>query len=81
MGTSVVAFPLHRQHKLVSGIADVLSTKHGEDATLFWRQTAKDLLRQFGDSGVDPQSAENEVRNLLYAVIAQIEASAMKAQG
>lgn len=81
MSPSVIAFPLHRQHTLVSGIAGLLGAKHGEDATLFWRQTARDLLRQLGDNGVDPKSAENEVRSLLYAVIAQMEESALKAQG
>lgn len=81
MRTDIVAFPLHRQHKLVSGIAHVLRSKHGDDATLFWRQTARDLLQQMAQNGIAAHAAEEEVRSLLYAVIAEIEAGAAKARG
>lgn len=81
MSTVVVAFPLHRQQKLVSGIADALRSKQGEEATLFWRETAKRLLRQLAESGVAIRSAEDQVRNLLYAVMAEIEAGAIEARG
>ena len=81
MNSGIVAFPLYRQRKLVSGIVHILRSKHGEDATLFWRETAKELLGQLAKSGVDLASAENQVRDLLYAVIAEIETPAAEAQG
>lgn len=81
MNTVVVAFPLHRQQKLVSGIAHVLRSKQGDDATLFWRETAKGLLHQLAENGVAIRSAEDQVRSLLYAVIAEIEADAVEARG
>ncbi len=81
MSSNVVTFPLHRRRKLLSGIAHVLRSKHGAEATLFWRETAKGLLRQLTAEGVEPQAAEQEVRNLLYAVLAEIEADAATAKG
>lgn len=81
MNTVVVAFPLQRQQKLVSGIAHVLRSKQGDDATLFWRETAKGLLHQLTQSGVALQSAEDQVRSLLYAVIAEMEADTIAARG
>lgn len=81
MNAVVVAFPLHRQQKLVRGIAHVLRSKQGDDATLFWKETAKGLLRQLAQNGVAIGSAEDQVRSLLYAVIAEIEADAAQARG
>lgn len=81
MQSNVVTFPLHRQQKLVSGIAHVLRSKQGEEATLFWRETAKGLLQQLAVNGADAQSAEAEVRDLLYVVLAELEADAATARG
>ncbi|MEO3998729.1 DUF6074 family protein [Mesorhizobium sp. CAU 1732] len=78
---SITAFPLCRQQKLLHGIANVLRSKQGETATLFWRETAKGLLQQLVANGIDLAAAEEEVRNLLYAVLAEIEADAVSAKG
>jgi hypothetical protein len=77
----VRAFPLHRQRKLVSGIARVLGAKQGEDATRFWRDTAKGLLQRLTANGVGQQAAEEEVRGLLYAVLSELEINAAEARG
>jgi hypothetical protein len=71
--SSVVAFPLYRRQKLVNGISSVLRAKQGDDATLFWRETAKHLLQQLLASGVQQQAAEQEVRQLLYAALRELE--------
>jgi hypothetical protein len=73
MSASVVTFPLYRRQTLLSRIAHALRVKHGEEARLFWRETAGDLLSQLTESGVGPGMAEEEVRNLLYAALAEIE--------
>ena len=80
MNSKVAAFPLSRRRKLVSGIANVLRSKQGEMATLFWRQTAQGLLRELAANEIDLAAAEVEVRNLLYAVLAEIEAHAVSAK-
>lgn len=74
--TTIAAFPLSRQQKLVRGIAGVLGSKQGEEATLFWRETAKALLQNLAESGVDARSAEDQVRDLLYSVLAELETDA-----
>lgn len=76
MGSNVVAFPLCRQRKLVTGIAHMLHSKQGEAATLFWRETAQSLLQRLMASGLDRAAAEEQVRELLYAVLAEVEAEA-----
>lgn len=81
MSSGVVAFPLCRQRKLLSGIANVLRSKQGETATLFWRETAQSLLKQLAANGVELAAAEEEVRSLLYAVLAEIEADTVSARG
>jgi hypothetical protein len=81
MGPSIIAFPLSRQRQLVSSVADALRSRQGESATLFWRETAKDLLRQLAANGVEARLAEDQVRNLLYAVVAELETDAVKASG
>lgn len=81
MHSTVTAFPLCRQQKLLRGVAAVLASKQGEEATLFWRDTAKALLQNLIGRGVDAQSAEDEVRDLFYAVMAEIETDAEKRRG
>jgi hypothetical protein len=81
MSSSVVVFPLCRQRKLLRDTANVLRSKHGETATLFWRDTARSLLQHLAAKGIDPAAAEEEVRNLLYAVLAEIEANVVSARG
>ncbi|WP_028034132.1 DUF6074 family protein [Chelativorans sp. J32] len=80
MSASVVSFPLYRQQKLLSGIAQALRTKHGDEANLFWRETARNLLQQLTANGVDVRAAEEEVRYFLHAVLLQIETDATKAE-
>jgi hypothetical protein len=77
----VRAFPLHRQRKLVSGIARVLGSKQGEEATLFWRETAKSLLQRLIENGVQQAAAEDEVRALLHVVLSELETDAATARG
>lgn len=81
MGSEIIAFPLHRRRKLVSDLVCVLSSKHGDDATAFWRETAKTLLRQLATAGVENDDAQDQVRSLLYAVVSEMEADAVKAKG
>lgn len=81
MESEIIAFPLHRRPKLVSDLASVLNSKHGDDATAFWRETAKTLLRQLVSAGVADDDAQDQVRRLLYAVVAEMEAEAVKASG
>lgn len=69
----VVAFPLYRRGKLVTGIAGVLRAKHGEEANVFWRETAKALIQQLVASGVGNGPAQDEVRALLHAVVMELQ--------
>jgi hypothetical protein len=70
MGSSgVVAFPLYRQRAVVTALSASLAEKHGEEANLFWRDTAKRHLQQLLAAGVPLQQAEEEVRRLLYVVL------------
>jgi hypothetical protein len=70
--SNVVAFPLHRQQKWVQSIARVLASKNGEDANLFWRNTAKEILGQLSAYGVEEEAAEQQVRKLLHTVLNEI---------
>ena len=79
--SSVRAFPLSRRAGLVNGLVHVLQSKHGEDANLFWRDTAKELLRQLTAVGVEMERAQEEVRDLFYRVLAEMQADRAKAQG
>lgn len=81
MGSEIIAFPLDRRRKLVSDLASVLNSRHGDDATRFWRDTAKTLLSQLLSAGVANEDAQDQVRSLLYAVVAEMEAGAFKARG
>ncbi|RAZ82990.1 hypothetical protein DPM33_33710 [Mesorhizobium hawassense] len=68
----ITVFPLDRRRKLVEGIARVLQSKNAEDASAFWRSTVKTILVQLSKSGIAPGSAEQEVRTLFNAVLAEI---------
>lgn len=81
MGSEIIAFPLHRRRHLIIELASALRAKHGQEATQFWRDTAKKLLHQLSLTGVAIEDAQDQVRNLLYAVIAEMEADTMKASG
>lgn len=81
MHSTVAAFPLCRQQKLLGGIAAVLASTQGEEATLLWRETAKSLMQNLVERGVDARSAEDEVRDLFYAVMAEIETDARVRSG
>lgn len=56
--SNVVAFPLHRRQTWVQSIARVLASKNGEDANLFWRNTAKEILGQLSAYGLEAEAAE-----------------------
>ena len=74
---SVVAFPFHRRRDLVSGVARVLGNKHGEAANIYWRRTAKRLLRLAMGMGLEREAAESEIRALLHAVLREIQHNAL----
>jgi hypothetical protein len=67
--SNLVAFPLHRRQKLVEGLARVLASKNGEEANVFWRNTAKQILGQLSAYGLEAEAAEQEVRTLLHTVL------------
>lgn len=71
--SNLVAFPLHRRQKLVKGLARVLETKNGEEANVFWRYTAKQMLSQLSDYGLEAEVAEQEVRTLLHTVLKDMD--------
>jgi hypothetical protein len=73
VSSTVKAFPLYRRQKLLGDIASELQSKQGEEASRYWRETAKELLQRLSDQGVDSASAQEEVRTLLYAVLAEME--------
>jgi hypothetical protein len=70
--SNLVAFPLHRRQKLVEGIARVLASKNGEDANVFWRNMAKQILGQLSAYGLGAEAAEQEVRTLLHSVLKEM---------
>ncbi len=74
---SVVAFPFHRRRDLVVGVARVLGNKHGEAANLYWRRTAKRLLRMAMGMGMEREAAESDIRALLHAVLREIQHNAL----
>ncbi len=69
----VFAFPLYRRRKLVKGIAGVLRATHGEQANVFWRETAKTLVQQLVAAGVEYGAAQDEIRTLLRVVLAELQ--------
>lgn len=75
---SVVVFPLHRRRDLVSGVSRVLGAKNGEAANVYWRRTAKRLLRLMMGLGVTQEAAEIEVRKFLHAVLREIHLAALE---
>ena len=81
MSSSVIAFPLHRHQKLLTGVVHVLRVKQGDEANSAWKEIAKELLGHLTDRGVDANAAEAEVRNLLYAALAEIKKDAATANG
>lgn len=81
MAAEIIAFPLSRRQKLVSDLALVLSKKHGAEANRFWRDTSKTLLQHLTAAGASLEHAEDQVRDLLYAIIAEIEAETAMGQG
>jgi len=81
MSSSVVAFPLYRYQKLLTGVVHILRVKHGDEANSAWKKMAKELLGHLTDSGVEAEAAEAEVRHLLYAALAEIKNDAATASG
>ncbi|WP_353682873.1 DUF6074 family protein [Mesorhizobium sp.] len=68
-----MCIPLYRQRRIVSVVAEALSSKDGEHVNRFLRQTARNLLRQLVASGVAVETAEEEVRMLLYVVLGEMQ--------
>ncbi len=79
MTCNVSAFPLCRQREVLVCVTETLK-KNGEQANQTWRDMARDLLRQLVGRGVAVHLAEAEVRNLLYAALAELKkADALRA--
>lgn len=65
---SVVAFPISREVSTVRLIADTIGRLHGEDAVIFWRETASHLLSVAIERGYETEAARHEVRRFFDAV-------------
>jgi hypothetical protein len=70
---NVVLFPLHRRGDLVQELVEGLSRKNHEEANIFWREAAKQLLADATASGVPAEQARDEVRMLFYAALDQMQ--------
>lgn len=72
MSTVTRAFPLHRRRNLVREVIEGLTSRQHDDASLYWRNLAKELLRQLTAAGVSLDAAQQEVRMLLYAALEEM---------
>ena len=72
MSTATRAFPLYRRRNLVREVIEGLAARQHDDASMFWRSLAKDLLRQLTSAGVSLDAAQQEVRLLLYAALEEM---------
>lgn len=75
----VAAFPLHRRRYLVEEVSRGLAVYQREEATSYWRDKAKELLRQLMATGISLEAAQKEVRELLYAALNEMHRENMRA--
>jgi hypothetical protein len=73
MSVCVAAFPLHRRRNLVEEVSRGLSQYQRDEAASYWRGTAKELLRQLVATGISLETAQQEVRQLLYAALDEMQ--------
>lgn len=79
MSMSVAAFPLHRRRYLVEEVSRGLSAYQRDEATSYWRSKAKELLCQLTATGVSLESAQQEVRQLLYVALDEMQRQDIRA--
>lgn len=68
----VAAFPLYRRRYLVEEVSRGLAHYQRDEATSYWRCKAKELLRQLMAAGISLESAQQEVRQLLYVALEEM---------
>lgn len=73
----VIPFPLEKRNGLVREIAAELRRTHGETANILWRGIAKRLLRDLEEDGLDPVTAQAQVRKLFAAVHLELQDAAV----
>lgn len=66
---SVHVFPLAYRQSLVHKIARELCSLNSGSADKYWRDTAKRLLVDLGETGIPREEAEQQVRLLFFAVL------------
>lgn len=64
----VILFPLVKRLGKVRHTAQLLSTKHGEDAVLYWKQVMAANRKHLARVGLDEQAIEAELRSFHDAV-------------
>jgi hypothetical protein len=64
----VFSFPIDRRVSLVRETARALFERNGEDANLYWRETARSLFMELVDQGRDGPAARREVLRFFEAV-------------
>ncbi|WP_274426175.1 DUF6074 family protein [Chelativorans sp. YIM 93263] len=72
---NVVAFPLYRRRDWVQELARGLSVRGHEEANLFWRAFAKQMLEQLTACGVPMEEAREEVRNFFYVALDEMQSA------
>lgn len=60
-------------------VIEGLAAHQHEAATTFWRQMAKELLRQLTAAGVSLEAAQQEVRTLLYTALDEMHRRSISA--
>ena len=64
----VLLFPLHRRVGKVRRTAQLLTSKRGDAATLYWRQVISSIRRQLSRTGTPAAVIEAEIRSFFDAV-------------
>ncbi|RVI06479.1 hypothetical protein CN205_13915 [Sinorhizobium meliloti] len=70
--STVIAFPLVRRVGKIRHTASKLATKHGEDATLYWKQVVSSQRKHLSRVGLSPEEIDVELRTFFDAVQCQM---------
>ncbi|MCT7375081.1 DUF6074 family protein [Chelativorans salis] len=76
---SVLVFPLYRQRDLVNKVVEGLSKRHHNEANLYWRGMAKQLLAHLTASGVAVEPAQEQIRMLFYTALDEMQTASLHA--
>jgi hypothetical protein len=68
----VIIFPLVKRVGKVRHTAVKLSAKHGDDATLYWKQVVASQRKHLQRVGLSPEEIEAELRSFFDAVQCQM---------